>query len=458
LLRRVRVNEKGGFCKYFWFRLEFVEQSGHLTGHYYVKKHVFLYVKFAIINDMKKIKADKKPDILARDRGEALSLMEPLLLSEKSVHRGVLMDLAMELVAKSAGFRRSLPAAIQTSLATMVRSMNCYYSNLIEGHNTHPIDIEKALQGNYSSDIKKRNLQQEAKAHIAVQEWIDQGGIKNSIYSCDTICEIHRRFCSQLPEELLWAIDLDDKEKIKVIPGQLRQSDVQVGHHIAISPGAVPRFLTRFESVYNALGKSEAILALAASHHRLLWIHPFLDGNGRVARLMSHAVTLNVLDTGGIWSISRGLARHVEQYKEHLANCDLSRRNDLDGRGHLSEEALASFIRFFLEVCIDQIHFMENLMQPDLLRTRILLWAREEIALENLPQQSAQILEAILYRGEMARGEIASTLNVTDRHARRITAVLIKKGILISDSSKSALRLAFPAALANRWMPGLFPP
>ncbi len=99
----------------------------------------------------------------------------------------------------------------------------------------------------------------------------------------------------------------------KVIPGELRQGDVKVGNHIAISPGAVPRFLSRFESVYSALGKTETILALAASHHRLLWIHPFLDGNGRVARLMSHAATLNILDTGGMWSIARGLARHVGQ-------------------------------------------------------------------------------------------------------------------------------------------------
>lgn len=403
-------------------------------------------------------KSDKKSDILtAVDRGEPLSIMEPLFISENSAHRKELTDLAVELVAKSAGFRRSFPSAIQTSLATIVRAMNCYYSNLIEGHDTHPIEIERALQGNYSSDIKKRNLQKEAKAHIAVQEWIDNGGIRNSTFSRDTICEIHQRFCSLLPEDLLWVEDPDSKEKMKVIPGELRQNNVKVGNHVAISPGALPRFLSRFESVYSALGKTETILALAAAHHRLLWVHPFLDGNGRVARLMSHATTLDVLDTGGIWSIARGLARHVNEYKSHLANCDLPRRNDLDGRGNLSEEALADFTRFFLETCIDQINFMEQLMQPDLLRTRILLWAREESQLGKLPPQSIQILEAILYRGEISRGEMSDILNVTDRHARRLTSTLIERGILISDSPKSPLKLAFPATLASRWMPGLFP-
>lgn len=416
-------------------------------------------IKYDIINNMRPKKSDKKQDISKPyDRGEPLSLMEPLTISANSIHRQELIDLAMELATRSAGFRHSLPSAIQSSLTTMVRAMNCYYSNLIEGHDTHPIDIERALQGNYSSDIKKRNLQQEAKAHIAVQEWIDQGGIKNSVFSTETLCEIHRRFYQLLPEELLWTTNPENKKSIKVIPGELRQSDVVVGNHIAISPGAVPRFLSRYGSFYSGLGKSETLLALAASHHRLLWIHPFLDGNGRVARLMSHAITLTILNTGSLWSVSRGLARHVTQYKEHLANCDLSRRNSLDGRGNLSEEALASFTKFFLEICIDQIDFMERLMQPDMLRTRILLWAREEIALGNLPQQTHQILEAILYRGEMARSEIPGILNVTDRHARRLTSVLIEKGILVSESPRSPLRLAFPAALAYRWMPGLFPP
>jgi hypothetical protein len=97
---------------------------------------------------------------------------------------------------------------------------------------------------------------------------------------------------------------------------------------------------------------------------------------------------LDVLDTGAVWSVARGLARNVQQYKSLLANCDLPRRNDLDGRGTLSEEPLAAFTRFFLTVCIDQVSFVEGLMQPDRLRARILLWAEEEIKLGQLPAKS----------------------------------------------------------------------
>src|SRR5271169_4630101 len=101
------------------------------------------------------------------DRGESAALMEPLLIDAGSRFRGRLTDLGVELAQKSAGFRRSLPESLLASLADLVRAMNCYYSNLIEGHDTHPIDIERALKGDYSTDHKKRDLQLEAKAHIA---------------------------------------------------------------------------------------------------------------------------------------------------------------------------------------------------------------------------------------------------------------------------------------------------
>src|SRR5271156_5274535 len=316
------------------------------------------------------IEADIKA---AKDRGETVSLMEPLLIAEGSRHRSALTDLALGLAQKSAGFRRSLPESLLASLADLVRAMNCYYSNLIEGHDTHPIEIERALKGDYSKDAKKRDLQLEAKAHIEVQRWIDAGGLKGRATAADAIIDIHRRFCAALPDDLLWVEDPATKEKIKVIPGALRDRDVAVGRHVPVSPGALPRFLERFEAVYGKLGKTDTIVATAAAHHRLLWIHPFLDGNGRVARLMSHATLLDALDTGGVWSVARGLARNVDAYKAHLAACDQLRRNDLDGRGGLSEENLAEFTKFFLSICIDQVAFMETLMQPDQLRARILL-------------------------------------------------------------------------------------
>ena len=406
---------------------------------------------------MTNIKTDKKAAINVIDEGESVSLMEPMLVGSGSRHRAALTDMATDLAAKSASLRRSLPEGVLSALSNLVRAMNCYYSNLIEGHNTHPVDIERALKKDYSTDPEKRNLQLEAEAHIAVQKWIDEGGLTGCATTADGLTEMHRRFCELLPEELLWAENPETGQRSKVVPGALRDRYVKIGRHIPVSPGALPRFLERFEATYRGLGKMDRILAAAPAHHRILWIHPFLDGNGRVARLMSHAMLLETLDTGSIWSIARGLARNEGTYKNRLAACDARRRNDLDGRGHLSEEALAGFTRFFLTTCIDQVDFMESLLQPERLRDRILIWIEEEIRAGALPKKSGVVLEAVLYRGELPRGNVAQIIGASERQARRVTSALIGCEVLVSESSRAPLRLAFPARLAWRWMPGLFP-
>lgn len=398
--------------------------------------------------------APKKPAV---DRGEEIFAMEPLRFSEESKWRAGLNELVVDLTFKAASLKSSLPEGMLAALADLVRSMNCYYSNLIEGHDTHPIDIERALNDDLSRDPKKRELQLEAKAHISVQRWIDNGGLRGRETSVDGILETHRRFIEGLPAELRSVSDPKTGTSIPVIPGEFRDRDVKVGRHIAISPGAVPRFLTRYAAAYSTQSRGDKILSAAAAHHRLLWIHPFADGNGRVARLMSHAIFLDALETAGIWSVARGLALKVDRYKNCLAGCDATRRNDLDGRGNLSEEALAEFTRFFLEVSIDQVEFMQSLMQPDRLRARVLSWAEEETRLSGLSKKAGQILEAILYRGELPRADIPGLIQTTDRQALRVVKQLQDFGVLTSLSSRTPWRLALPATLAHRWLPGLFP-
>lgn len=391
------------------------------------------------------------------DDSETIGLFEPLMVSEGAPARAGLNDLALELAEKSAAFRSRLPVSIAEALADLVRAMNCYYSNLIEGHNTHPIDIERAIQGDYSADPKKRNLQLEAKAHVAVQKWIDEDGMADPPTAPESIIDLHRRFYELLPPELRFVDNPETDEKIPVVPGELRKRYVEVGRHVAISPGAVPRFLERMHKAYRLPGRIEPILAAACAHHRLLWVHPFLDGNGRVARLMSYAMLRQTLNTHGLWSVARGLARQETKYKSHLAACDGPRHGDRDGRGTLSEAALTSFADFFLRTCIDQVEFMESLMRSDRMRDRILIWSEEEIRAGTLPPKSDNVLKAVLYQGQIERGEVEAILGTSDRTARRVTSALIKAGALSSSSTRAPLRLAFPAKYAGRWMPGLFP-
>ena len=411
-------------------------------------------------------KLAKKPTVKAKrssaqeilpDRGEDVSAMEPLLVSESSRHRARLNELVFELVSAATAFKTSLPDGMVEALSDLVRSMNCYYSNLIDGHNTHPVDIERALTEDYSANTEQRNLQLEAKAHVATQRWIDEGGLIGKAATFAAVLDVHRRFESALPLELLWVEDQKTKRRVPVVPGVPRTDFAKVGRHVAISPGAVPRFMTRWEAAYGRLSKFETVLQSAAAHHRLLWIHPFADGNGRVTRLISYAMLLEALDTGGIWSIARGLARAEDRYKQHLAECDLARRNDLDGRGALSEEALAGFTVFFLETCLDQMKFMAELMQPAALRKRIMDWAKEEERVGGIMENSHRALAHVLTNRELERKDVPEVVGLDDRKARRVTARLNERGIITATTHKSPFRIAFPASLAPALLPGLYP-
>lgn len=404
-------------------------------------------------------KAAKKTEKAAaiRDGDEDVSCMEPMRIGEENPARSELTELVLELSKRSASFGSSLPKGLVEPLAEYVRSMNCYYSNLIEGHDTHPVDIERALNNDLDANPKKRDLQLEAKAHIEVQRWIDEGGLANRETDAASLKELHYRFTKLLPEDMRWVENPETKERIAVVPGETRTRDAKVGKHIAVSPGAIPRFMTRYEERFSRLGNFEATLAAAGAHHRLLYIHPFTDGNGRVTRLMSYATLRRSLDTGGLWSVARGLARREADYKKHLAACDEIRHGDRDGRGNLSEAALAAFTKFFLEICIDQTDFMRGLMQPAALRERILKWAEEEISYGNLPPKASRILDAILFRGSLPKADVAEVMGQSVRSARDATKALSKHGIIASESTRGDWRIAFPAKLAPRITPGLFP-
>jgi Fic family protein len=382
------------------------------------------------------------------------SAMEPLFPEESKS----LSDLATDLVAKSNALAGRLHPVMQDGIGDLVRSMNCYYSNLIEGHHTHPIDIDRALAGDYSAEPEKRNLQLEARAHIDVQRKIDAGSSPQPATSVEFIRWVHKEFCQQLPEELLVVSDPATGRKEKVIPGELRQIMVKVGHHIPPAPDDLAALLERFATAYGneKLPKIQRIIGVAASHHRLLWIHPFSDGNGRVTRLYSHAFLKELGIGSSLWSISRGLARAVDKYKAALQSADEPRRGDLDGRGNLTQAGLVDFCTFFLTSCIDQVVFMESLFEPAELQRRMEIWCEEETRADRLPKGSWALLREAILAGEFARGKAPELTGYQERQARTVLNTLIEKGFLVSPTSRSAVRLGFPLAVVDRWFPRLY--
>jgi Fic family protein len=378
------------------------------------------------------------------------SLLEPMR-PNRSRH---LEDLAIDLATKTGALTQGLHPIVVQSLGTLVRSMNCYYSNLIEGHRTTPRDIERALVQDFSSDLAQRNLQLEAKAHIEVQTLLDLDPTWQTldIVSPEFIQRLHREFYQRLPEEL-WQL-----ETMNIVPGAFRSVNVQVGQHVPPPPDTVSTFLQRFAQAYqpDKLSKVDQILVAAAAHHRFVWIHPFLDGNGRVVRLFSHGYLQRIGMGNSLWSTSRGLARRVQDYRSHLAQADQQRRNDYDGRGNLRMAGLTSFCEFFLETCIDQIDFMTNLLEPSRLLQRIEADVAIAIRERTLLPGSFALLQAAFLEGEIARGKAALVTGYQDRQARSVLKGLLEQGLLVSNSVKGPVRLGFPTVAAEKWLPRLW--
>jgi Fic family protein len=391
---------------------------------------------------------------------EAPSRIEPCLLDEVGSE-------VVDLVATLSGASQTLGVRLHprsaASLAELVRVMNCYYSNLIEGHNTTPREIERALENRLDATEERRNLQLEARAHIRLQREIDRLHATGELpepASIPFIRWLHRSFYDDAPEAML-IVQASDRT-LHMTPGEFRQGtdqEVSVGRHAPPSPQSVPAFMEHFEARYRfePMGMGSRITAIAAAHHRLNYIHPFLDGNGRVSRLMSHAMALKSgIGAHGLWSVSRGLARGLNSrgdYKRMMDYADTPRQGDLDGRGNLSRRALAEFTAWFLKVCLDQVSFMGGLFELKTLIGRLRLYVERR----GLKPGALALLEQTLQRGDLPRGDAARVTGLKERSARDLLASLISDGILGSETPKGPVSLRFPLHAVEILFPSLFP-
>jgi Fic family protein len=372
-------------------------------------------------------------------------------------------DLVAEISAAAASLAGALHPRAAASLAELVRIMNAYYSNLIEGHNTRPAEIVRALAGEFDADESRRNLQEEAAAHVRVQARVDELAAEGTLpnpTSGEFIRWFHAEFYQSVPPAMLIVRGREGEYEMK--PGQYRTSiaqDVAVGRHQPPSGPYVADFMRYFSERYRLddLGMAMRIISIPAAHHRFNYIHPFPDGNGRVSRLMSHAMAhASGIGAHGLWSISRGLARGLgdrTQYKRMMDFADSPRESDLDGRGNLSLRALTDFTAWFLEVCLDQLRFMGELFDLDSLAKRLRTWVERD---DRFKPEVGRLLEEAAIRGEFDRGETSRITGLPERTARRVLNDACAAGLLASDTPKGPVSLRFPPDDAEAMFPRLF--
>jgi Fic family protein len=351
--------------------------------------------------------------------------------------------LALALIRGAERLRASLHPTTRKLVADMVCSMNSYYSNLIEGHRTRPRDIDAAIRKDFSANPAQRSVQIQHLAHMEVQAEMESrlpAMAADDICLTEFLCWLHEGFYRRLPEEFRKVEDEKGKAH-EVQPGDLRQGEVSVGRHMAPSSKQLREFLKRFAEFYGPLVTAEPGSLIAAA-----------------ARLFTHAWFAKAgVDSDGLWTISRGLARRKAEYQAALANADEKRMNDHDGRGYLSQRYLGEFCQFFLGTATDQVEFMQELLALDSMLNRIAGYAGRRESAKELPRGSALVLREIFLRGEIARGDVSRIIGASPRTAQKVTGELLSQRLVTSGSPKGPLHLGFPADAAGHYFPNLYP-
>lgn len=383
-----------------------------------------------------------------------------------------LLEKVTDLSTGCAKLSTSIGQPSRNALEPLLRAMNSYYTNKIEGQQTYPADLEAAIQKRFSPQHDIHRRQQLAIAHMELETKFEPIAV-NSPWAVQFdeawLCRLHGDLYESLPETSRVILDASGQSRGVLQAGALRTIDVTVGTHLAPSPEMLSDLLRHFAFRYGVenYSISRKIIAAGAALHRVSWIHPFPDGNGRISRLQNHLLLSHLRLTNGLWSPMRGLARRQDDYYAALAAADSPRRNDLDGRGNLSSSGLARFVDFWLDVCIDQVSFMTAQLDFGTLEHRYSSFALQIVHDFGRVMSSArgaiqaEPLGRALYRlfqlGRLERGEFKAMLSASDRTASRMVAQLIDWQLLKSQSRTGALEPGLPFFSLRFLFPGLWP-
>jgi Fic family protein len=327
------------------------------------------------------------------------------------------------------------------AIADLTRSMNSYYSNRIEGQETHPLNVERALRSDYSTEPETARLQRLARTHIEAEARLVRSIGEPQALAASTLLEIHSQLFSSDPS----------------VTTGIRTSDVVVGRHVPPAASIVWDCLHRCESVYSiARPAAEFLVIVAAAHHRILWVHPFDDGNGRAVRMQT-SLALYPL-TRGLWSITRALARSRDQYYFFLDRADDPRRGDLDGRGSRSASGLVEWCDWFLDRALDQVTFMADVLRLETIRARIdALVSVWSITKPGIRPELALVLHHVFVAGRTARRDALTVTGLEERSARAAISAAIRHGLLHATSHRSPVEFGFPVEALAILLPGLYP-
>ena len=115
---------------------------------------------------------------------------------------------------------------------------------------------------------------------------------------------------------------------------------------------------------------------------------------------------------------------------------------------------VVEFVTWFLRVALDQVTFMSELFDLGNLSNRLRAFILRQ---ERFKLEAAPLLEQVLVRGEIDRGEASRITGLPVRTAQRLLNDLVSEGLLASASPKGPVSLRFPVHTLEELFPRLYP-
>lgn len=389
--------------------------------------------------------------------------VEPLLPDYTSP---VLQEKAEEIIALSGRFKNALHELTFKSVLELIVPMNIYYTNLIENIDTNPIDIHNAIVNSQQmTDNPFRNRISDSEILINLERQLLEAIIfeeeTKEYWSFSFIKNLHKQFFEKIPTEKRFVLSVKE-EPIQIEPGEYREMGAKIQRHIAPNPEDISSLMLHFQNIYDT-GRfhsiAQRLMNIAAQHHRLLFIHPFMDGNGRTARLQTDVALFSEDLSNGLWMPSRGFARKLDVYREKLSQADQSKLNASDGKGALSQAKLNEFCEFFFDVCIDQMEFMSEKLKVSTLQENYESMLQYFVSRKAFPEEAILPLMHAFEFGKIKKHEFHRLYGKSDKPSKELGRKLVSLGFLKEDKKdvKKPYEIALPIHAALFLFPEMYP-
>lgn len=303
---------------------------------------------------------------------------------------------------------------ILKTLRESAKLQSIHYSTAIEGNKLNQMEVKEVIEGN---KIKgKERDEKEVKGYYVALDYIEKNNKKP--ITEETIKTIHS------------LVESGGKIKVKPTPyrdGQNVIRDSVSGRIVYIPPETkdVPLLMKEFiEYINKNINKLFTPILAAIVHYQMVTIHPYYDGNGRTARLLTNLILYKKdYDLNGIYSLEEYYAKDLQSYYRAISIGD--HHNYYFGR---IEADITPWIEYFVYGMLKSFENIKKHTQQQMENTEISI--NKKKVLRSLTPQTRKVLTLFVDKDFITSKDIAKLFNFSQKSATNLALKLVEKGIL----------------------------